>query len=159
MKATTLCLLSVWLVMFFPSFLLAAVSPGAVVDAVGYDRGICVVIGDAECEFARKLASRSGLTIYMQEPGNDAWEAACRKVDEAGFYGTRIFVGKGPLAQLHLADNLVDAVVVLSSAVKTPEEELLRVVRPGGTVLLADRKLSKPMPDGVDDWSHPYHGP
>lgn len=39
------------------------------------------------------------------------------------------------------------------------EKELLRVARPGGKVFVGTRVIVKPMPDGVDDWSHPYHGP
>ena len=159
MKAMTVGLLAVSLLLVLTSSVAAEVSPEAVVEAIGYDRGICVVLGDTQCAFALKLVGRSDLTIYVQEPGAEAWEAACRTADEAGYYGTRLFVGKGPLTELHPADNIVDAVVVLSSEVDTPERELLRVLRPGGTVLFKDRTLVKPLPAGVDDWSHPYHGP
>jgi len=137
----------------------AAVSPDAVLKSVGYDRGICVVLGDPECQFALKLASQSQLSIYVQVPQAEAYELACRKVDEAGYYGTRIFIGRGPLARLHLADNLADAIVLVSSEGLVPRAEMLRVLRPGGTAIFTDRTLTKPMPEGIDDWSHPYHGP
>jgi len=159
MKAIAIGLLSASLWLVFPSTVMATISPEAVVDAVGYDRGICVVLGDVECEFALKLASRSDLTLYVQESQPEAWAAACRKADQAGYYGTRLFIDKGPLAQLHLADNIADAVVVLSSAVVASDQELLRILRPGGVVLFGDRTLTKAVPDGIDDWSHPYHGP
>jgi len=159
MKATTLCLLSVSLLVLYPSLVPAGVSPGKVLEAVGYDRGVCVVVGDAQGDFARDLAGRSDLILYLQVSGTEAWEAACQQADEAGYYGTRIFIGKGSLARLHLADNIADVVVVLSSATETPEEELLRVLRPGGTLLFDDRTVTKPVPAGLDDWSHPYHGP
>jgi len=159
MKAITVGLLTVSLLVLFPSSVLAVISPGEVLEAIGYDRGVCVIVGDTECEFVLKLASQSDLTIYTQVSETEAWEAACQKADEAGYYGTRLFIGRGSLAGLHLADNIVDAVVVFSSVVETPEKELLRVLRPGGTVLLADRTLVKPTPEGIDDWSHPYHGP
>ena len=159
MKAIVVSLLTVSLLVLFPSSVLAAISPGKVLEAIGYDRGICVVLGDPECEFALKLASQSQLSIYVQVPQAEACERACRKVDEAGYYGTRLFIGKGPLARLHLADNIADAVVVLSPTVPAPEQEMLRVLRPGGTAIFRDRTLTKPVPEGLDDWSHPYHGP
>ena len=36
---------------------------------------------------------------------------------------------------------------------------MLRVLRPGGKALLDREVLTKPLPDGSDDWSHHYHGP
>jgi len=159
MKAMTVSLLGISLLVLLPSPVRAAVSPEAVVDAVGYDRGICAVVGDGACEFALKLAAQSDLTVYIQEAETEAWETACRSADEAGLYGTRIFMGQGVLAKLHLANNIVDAVVVLSSDVPATEAELLRVLRPGGALLLPEGTSRKPVPGGLDDWSHPYHGP
>ncbi|MGB2821843.1 MAG: PQQ-binding-like beta-propeller repeat protein, partial [Phycisphaerae bacterium] len=37
--------------------------------------------------------------------------------------------------------------------------EVLRVLRPGGKALLGGEVLTKPVPEGIDDWTHPYHGP
>ena len=158
MKAFAVGLLSVAILSLLPSTSSAATSPETVIDAVGYDRGVCLVLGDPACAFALQLAAQSDLMIYVQEPDDATCEVACRAADAAGCYGTRLFVGKGPLSRLHLADNIADVVMVLST-VPTAEKELLRVVRPGGKVLMAEKTLTKAMPAGVDDWSHPYHGP
>jgi hypothetical protein len=32
-------------------------------------------------------------------------------------------------------------------------------MRPGAKALLGKEVLTKPIPDGIDDWSHHYHGP
>ena len=40
-----------------------------------------------------------------------------------------------------------------------PTEEILRVLRPAGTAIFPDRTTTKSFPPGVDDWTHPYHGP
>ena len=72
---------------------------------------------------------------------------------------TRVFVGRGPRNNLHLADNVADAVVAAGDASGVPETEVLRVLRPQGRAILGKKELVKPFPPGVDDWSHPYHGP
>ena len=35
----------------------------------------------------------------------------------------------------------------------------MRVLRPGGVAETEDKRIVKPAPEGLDDWSHPYHGP
>jgi outer membrane protein assembly factor BamB len=128
----------------------------SILDRIGVNRGICVVLGDNECEIALELARQSELLIYVQLPRAKDVEKARKIVDEAGFCGTRIFVEKGPLTKLHLADNVADAVVVVD---KAPRAEVLRVLHPEGRAIIRGKVLNKPFPEGVDDWSHPYHGP
>jgi outer membrane protein assembly factor BamB/predicted amidohydrolase len=131
----------------------------SLLEKIGVTKGICVVLGDTSCEVALDLARRSELLIYVQLPRTAEVEAAQALVDKAGFYGTRIVVEKGRTTELHLADNLADAVIVLGTAPDVPEEEALRVLRPQGKALLGDKVLTKPFPEGIDDWGHPYHGP
>jgi outer membrane protein assembly factor BamB len=130
-----------------------------ILEKIGVTRGICVVLGDTKCEFALKLASQSDLLIYVQLPREKDVEAARKTVDAAGFYGTRIFVEKGDLTRLHMADNIADALVAVGDAVGISRAEALRVVRPQGKALLGRKVLTKRFPKGMDDWSHPYHGP
>jgi len=127
-----------------------------ILEKIGITRGICIVLGDNKCELALELARDSELLIYVQLRRAKDVENARMIVDEAGFYGTRIFVEKGPLSKLHIADNLADAVIAVGRA---PKAEVLRVLRPKGKALLGREVLVKPVPEGVDDWSHPYHGP
>ncbi len=126
---------------------------------IGATRGIAIVLGDPKCELARRLAAKTDLLIYVQVPGDKDVQVASLAADDAGLYGTQIFVGKGPLTHLHLADNLADALIVLGEAGTVPDAEALRVLRPGGRALFGRRTLIKLPPEGVDDWSHPYHGP
>jgi outer membrane protein assembly factor BamB len=133
---------------------------GPLLDRIGVTRGICVVLGDAKCEHALELAKQSDLLIYVQLRHSQDLEEARRRVDEAGFYGTRIFVEQGPLTRIQLADNLVDVVIVLFNIPEAVEAEVLRILRPQGRAILGPhRTLIKPFPEGVDDWTHPYHGP
>ena len=124
---------------------------------VGGPRGICVVLGDVKAELALELARKSEMIVYLQLPDAQAVEAARRRVEAEGFYGNRVYVEQGALDQLHLADNLADAVVAWGEGIS--EKEVLRVLRPEGKAWVGAKEFEKPMPKGADDWSHPYHGP
>ena len=129
-------------------------------DRIGVICGICVVLGEGSCELALDLAkSMEGLTIYVQLPTMEEVEVASKLADREGLYGTRIFIEKSGLYRIHLAENVADVVIGLGQGTDVPEEEVLRVLRPQGKAILGDTTLTKPFPNGVDDWSHPYHGP
>ena len=131
----------------------------SVLERIGAKQGICVLVGDTNCDLSIALAGRSELTFYVQlARGRDVGDA-CRAADEAGLFGTRIFLGKGSPAKLHLADNIADALVFVNEKARPSREEALRILRPGGKAFLGDRALTKPFPEGMDDWTHPYHGP
>ena len=161
-------LIAVACILIVQSFAFAAGQAEPILKSIGVKRGICVVLGDTnglaipdrECELAIELAKQTELLIYIQLPAGADVEKARQIVDKAGFYGTRIFIDKGDLTNLHLADNLADAVVAVgSAAAEIAQDEALRVLRPQGRALLGRRVLTKPFPQGIDDWSHPYHGP
>ena len=146
--------------LFSPSIVCPAGQGRQFLDEIGVTRGICVLLGDKKCEHALELANSTELLIYVQLRRAEDLEEARRIVDEAGFYGTRIFVEQGPFRRIQLADNLADVVVVLPKVPERVEAEVLRVLRPQGKAVLRSNKvLVKPFPEGVDDWTHPYHGP
>lgn len=135
----------------------ADISPEEVVAAVGAERGICIVLGEGSCDFAIDLAKDSELLIHVQ-PSEEQFPSVCRRLERAGLYGSRVFVTRSD-GRLPLADNTVDAAVVLGDTGQVHQDEILRVLRPGGKILFAGKTITKPFPAGVDDWSHPYHGP
>ncbi len=147
-------------------FWLPLVAPSAeqsraqtVLQRIGVTKGICALPGDRDCNLALRLARESELMLYVQLPDAAEVEAARRRAFDAGLYGTRIFVEQGPLQRLHLADNIADAIIATGAAEMMPVAEAFRVVRPQGRVILGARQETKPLPAGIDDWSHPYHGP
>jgi len=131
----------------------------SLLEQIGVTRGICVVLGDNGCERALQLAGNSELLIYLQLPSAEDVRATREIADEAGLYGNRIFIEEGSLKHLHLADNLADALIAIGQTANVSQAEALRVLRPGGKALLGRKFVVKPSIDGVDDWSHPYHGP
>jgi outer membrane protein assembly factor BamB len=131
----------------------------SILEQIGVTRGICVVLGDAKGELAVRLARDSELLIYVQSPRAKEVDTVRKAADDAGFYGMRIFVDRGSFKKFSLADNVADAVVAVGRKKRLSETEILRVMRPGGKALLGRKVLTKPAPSGVDDWTHPYHGP
>ena len=57
--------------------------------------------------------SKLKLLIYLQLSNAEDVKAAREAADAAGYYGPRIYVEKGSLGKIHLADNLADAVIAL----------------------------------------------
>ena len=158
MKKIAVCLSIVTACMILSQPIICVAQAESILDKIGVRRGICVVLGDTKCELALKLARQSELLIYVQLTRAEDVESARRAADKAGFYGTRIFVEQGKLTKLHLADNIADALVVRGDEAGISKAEALRVLRPEGKALLGGKVLTKAFPEGVDDWSHPYHG-
>jgi outer membrane protein assembly factor BamB len=136
-----------------------AETPERLLERLGTRRGMCVVLGDPRGEVAIPLTRESELLVYVQLPEAEQVERARRKAEAAGLDASRLQIDQGELRRLHLADNLADAVITVSDARNLPEAEVLRVLRPGGRALLGKREMVKPAPPGMDDWTHPYHGP
>jgi outer membrane protein assembly factor BamB len=129
---------------------------------IGATRGVVAVLGlsDNESTYPVRLASASELTLYVQVAEPDRAVAAREAASQAGLLGSRIFIAEAPPRTILLADNVADAVLVGSTfADQVPDAELLRVLRPRGTAHVGERQLVKPVPSGIDEWTHPYHGP
>lgn len=132
----------------------------AMLAALDSPRGVCAVLGDGAADVGMELARASELLVYVQLSAAEEVEAARRAAYAAGLLNRRVYIDQGADARIHLADNLADLVVVRGPAGgRVGKEEVLRVLRPGGKGLIGAASLVKPVPEGVDDWSHPYHGP
>ncbi|MCP4891534.1 MAG: hypothetical protein GY904_33695, partial [Planctomycetaceae bacterium] len=125
-------------------------------------RGIVGVVGIDERDpaYLIDLCDQTELTVYFQT-ADPSLAATVRQVASAhGLLGRRLFVQSGSLASIHLGDNVADRILVSESAKDhVSRAEVMRVLRPLGIGWIADESIEKPVPDGVDDWSHPYHGP
>jgi outer membrane protein assembly factor BamB len=134
-------------------------SPKEIIKKIGSSRGICVLLEDIDCKLAIKLAKESEFLIYVQLTNAGDLETARIAADEAGFYGNRIFIEDGEFSRIHLAGNLADFLIAADKNINIKKSEVLRILRPEGKAFIGNKKLIKPFPEGIDDWSHPYHGP
>ena len=130
---------------------------------VSVRKGICVVLGLPKAgrpESVTELAGGTELLIYFQSAKSDQVAEVRRVAEAAGLLGDRIFVEQADWKSIPLADNLADAVIVAPGTEESvSEEEILRVLHPGGTADIGDKKIVKPVPPGIDAWPYPYHGP
>ena len=147
--------------------LLSAAEPltsGEMLQRIGVRRGICAVLPasrSAAAKAAVQLAEESELLVYVQSPDETIVAETRSAAEAAGLLGKRVFVDRGDDGTIQLATAVADAVLVLGEGADTAvaSAEALRVVHPGARVIIGNRELVKPTPAGLDDWSHPYHGP
>ncbi len=137
--------------------------PGEIIRRCGLKKGIFAVLGlpkAGDPEFVARLAAGNELVIYFQSPDAAEELAVRRAAEKAGLLGKRIFAAAGPWEMIRLADNLAGAAWAAPSARdKIPRAELLRILHPEGKALLGPEEIVKPFPEGIDSWSHPFHGP
>ncbi len=132
-------------------------------DPLDTEAGICVVVGLPDPDSPGSLAqlcSGNRRLVYFQSADFAQVMAVRAAAAEAGVLGSQVFVEHGGLQSVHLADNLADRVWVTPAAVESiSRPEILRVLQPGGKAIVGTEELIKPQPEGVDQWSHLYHGP
>jgi outer membrane protein assembly factor BamB len=157
-RFATWCLL----IGYFVSSAVADPSVSDTLEGIGLNRGVVAVLDvpGGGATFVVELANSSELTVYFQSANGDQIATVRKAAEKAGLLGRRIFVDAGSLDTIHLANNVADGILVSPSARgKTTDEELLRALRPRAKALLGDRSLVKAVPEGIDEWTHPYHGP
>mgnify|MGYP005837464967 CR=1 FL=1 len=138
---------------------------------------------DAVVALSEHLGRTPALVVVVCE-GNDGdlarvaglvertpWTVLCRAAPSPGMakirdwarqnavLGKRLFLAEGQDASLWLASDMADAVWVAPGAATPPEQEMLRVLRPGGVMVASGRAAKKPATPAADEWRHPYHGP
>jgi len=127
---------------------------------VGTQRGVVVLLDlpGGEAKNVVELANARELTVYFQSDDAARVEAVRKAAEQAELLGSRVFADVGGADAIQLADNVADGLLAAKSA-KAPDAELLRVLRPRAKALVGGRTLVKPVPEGIDEWTHPYHGP
>ncbi|TWT84215.1 outer membrane biogenesis protein BamB [Planctomycetes bacterium CA13] len=130
-------------------------------------RGIVAVIElpDGDIGYVVDLCNSSEMTVYFQTADVELAGKVRKVADAAGLLSRRLFVETGSSDSIHLGDNLADRMIVSApndsapNNVQPSHDEVLRVLRPQGFAIIGEMTLVKPVPEGTDDWSHPYHGP
>lgn len=129
---------------------------------LGANRGVLAVVGHRSDDdaYVTNLAKQSEWVVYYQSNDSEHVSKVRQSAENAGLLGERIFVNEASPGTIHLASNTADA-ILLGDGVEDEisKQELIRVLRPEGSVYLSSETLTKAIPSGFDDWTHPYHGP
>lgn len=146
-----------------------ASSPFERLEKAEITRGVCAVFGSLGKDGAATvvdLAKNNDLIVLYQSASTKEVMSVRQAAETAGVLNHSLFVEEGSCDSICLADNIADAVLVLPRARGSkgvPKKELLRILVPGGRAFTSsffiNRQIVKPFPAGIDDWSHPYHGP
>jgi len=121
---------------------------GDVLKRTGVTDGFCLALGIGTGRLVEELARQSKLYIVVLEPDREKVDAARRKLDRLGLYGTRVHVVTGDLVSLRLAPYMASLTISEDLAEtgftqgKPFGERLFSVMRPyGGAACL-------PIPEG-----------
>jgi len=134
-----------------------AESASQIIKTSGVRGGLVVHVGCGDGKLTAALRVNDSYLVHGLDSDPGKVKAVRRNISAAGGYGkisVAVFDGK----KLPYAENTVNLVVV-SEGVKIAGEEILRVLAPGGVALVGGKKISKPIPDEIDDWSHFLQGP
>ncbi|MBC8874579.1 MAG: PQQ-binding-like beta-propeller repeat protein [Planctomycetes bacterium] len=133
-----------------------------ILDSTGVQGGIVVHLGCGDGKLTAALRVDDRFTVHGldADPANVA--EARRHVHSAGLYGP-VSVEQFSGTKLPYTDNLVN-LVIRDVGCEIRDEEIMRVLAPGGVVLffnrqsqIENRKWIKPWPDNIDEWGHFLH--
>lgn len=123
----------------------------------GLQGGLVVHLGCGDGRLTAALHASDAFLVHGldADPANVA--KARDHICSLGLYG-KVAVDTFDGRHLPYADNTVN-LVVAESLGRVPEAEVLRVLAPGGGALIGSRKVVKPRPAEIDEWTHYLHGP
>lgn len=140
--------------------------------------GLIVQLGAGDTDRAAELSLTGRYLVHVLDPDAKKTESAQQRLRRSGYYGLAWAERAVDVNRLPYAENVVNLVFVNDYTV--PAHELMRVLTPGGSVVVRDGKLlsteqlqaagfrsieesesslvaRKPWPLEMDVWSHPRH--
>jgi len=140
----------------------AAQDAKQILDASGVQGGLVVVIGCDRPKLLTELQANDSYLVHGidRDPGTVA--TARTYLRKEGLYGL-VTASQWEGSQLPFVDSLVKLIVVTKDAKQVSQDELMRVLSPGGVVISLQSPASsfqpvkKPWPEELDQWSHFLH--
>ena len=129
-----------------------------IIDRTGIQGGIVVHLGCGDGKLTAALA-RDNITVHGLEADPTKVAQARKYIQSQGIYGP-VSVEQFSGSRLPYADNLIN-LVFIQDAGSITRSEVVRVLAPGGTACIRRggqwRKVDKPWPDNIDQWTHFLH--
>ena len=132
----------------------------AILQQSGVQGGFVVHLGAASGDLTAALRASAAFQVQGLEADAASVSAARQRLLEAGHYGEVSLLQFSGDA-LPYIDNMVNLLVVDQQG-SVPRDELLRVLVPGGVLMLRQpdgsyEKQVRQRPDNIDEWSHYLH--
>ena len=132
-----------------------------VLDLAGVHGGLVVHLGCGDGRLTAALRAGPGYLVQGLDRDAAAVAKARHYFHSLGILGP-VSASQFDGTHLPYADNLVNLLVV-SEPYQVSREEMLRVLAPRGVACIARgggwRKIAKPWPKEIDEWTHYLHGP
>jgi hypothetical protein len=128
-----------------------------VVEDSGIKGGIVVQVGCKKAESLAGLLVSEKYLVHGLDVNEKRISRIRRSLRSDGMYGkvsAAVFDGKN----LPYADNLVNLLVIKDPQCQVHKEEMLRVLVPGGVAMVGGKRIRKPVPPSIDEWTHFLHG-
>ena len=138
-----------------------------ILDATGVKGGLVVHVGCGDGKLTAALRANDSYLVHGLDVDAENVSAARKHIRSLGLYGN-VSIDRLRGSRLPYADNLVNLVVMQDAGYGLRDEEILRVLVPGGALLkispdtrnpTPETSIRKPWPAGLDQWTHWDHGP
>ena len=125
-----------------------------ILSAAGVKGGVIVHVGCGDGKLTAALRANESYVVH----GLDREVTAARRhIQSRGLYGP-VAVAEWDGGKLPYVENFVNLLVVSDTA-RVAEDEIMRVLAPGGVALVGGRKITRPRPKEMDEWTHYLHSP
>ena len=119
--------------------------------------GLVVHLGCGDGTLTASLGMNNRFLVQGLDISTSNVNRARKQIQSLDRYG-RVSVNTFDGIHLPYVDNLVNLIIVDDSA-NVSLDEMMRVLAPLGTVYIDGRKIVKPWPSEIDEWTHFLHGP
>ena len=128
----------------------------------GVKGGLIVHVGCGDGRLTAALRPSESYLVHGLDRSPENVKKAREYLRSIGVYGPVSVERWTTAPRLPYIDNLVNLIVV-SEGEEVSDDELLRVLAPNGVAYVRQgdgwRKLRKPRPEGIDEWTHYLHAP
>jgi outer membrane protein assembly factor BamB len=157
MKMKCMCVLALASMLLGSGAAVRADSAADIIKRSGVRGGLVVHVGCGDGKLTAALRTSDSYLVHGLDSDPARIKAARQAILAAGAYG-KVSVAAFDGKKLPYADNTVNLLVV-SDGSQIAEAEILRALVPGGVSLVGGKKIAKPVPGNIDDWSHFHQGP
>jgi outer membrane protein assembly factor BamB len=124
-------------------------------ETAGVKGGLIVHVGCGDGKLTAALRVNDRFIVHGLDSDAKNVDAARKHIRSLGLYGkvsAELWDGK----RLPYVDNLVN-LIVAGDECRVASDEIMRVLAPNGVALLGDKKIVKPRPGDIDEWTHFLH--